>query len=207
MISKTIIGNLNNFFLIKDKYFDTKNNTKRKTIKFPAKNLPKVIIQLVKKLKINPNTIKTFKIEESNDKTTQSPHADTPYGQTTIIVPLKFSGKVYTISYKSHYYGNNKKGYKYRPNKKQYYKNEWLSKDHSKVSGITKTKFSKKFYKQYLSDYEIVNLHGLTVSKVFKWKVGKPIQLFSNQLHSGSVFENSKRWIVIHYDHLPRNDR
>ena len=43
MISKTIIGNLNNFFLIKDKYFDTKNNTKRKTIKFPEKNLPKVM--------------------------------------------------------------------------------------------------------------------------------------------------------------------
>ena len=200
MISKTIIDKLNNFFSIKDKYFDSKNHTKRKTINFPDKNLPNIIKQLVKKLKINAKSIKTFKMEESNDRRIHSPHADTPYGQTTIIVPLKFSGKVYTISYKSHYYGNNKKGYKYRPNKKKYYKNEWLSKDHSKVSGITKTKFSKKFYKQYLFDYEIANLHGLTVSQVFKWKVGKPIQLFSNQLHSGSAFENSKRCIVIHYD-------
>ena len=66
MISKTLIDKLNNFFLIKDKYFDTKNHTKRKTIKFPAKNLPKIIKQLVKKLRIDPNTIKTFKIEETN---------------------------------------------------------------------------------------------------------------------------------------------
>ena len=122
MLARKLINNINNFFNIKDEYFDYKNLTLRKRIKFPCKKLPECIINLLKDLKISSEQITTFKIEESSDKFTQSPHADTPEGQTTIIVPLKFTNNVFTITYKSFYYGKNKKGYKYRPNNKKYYK-------------------------------------------------------------------------------------
>ena len=205
MLARKLINNINNFFNIKDEYFDYKNLTLRKRIKFPCKKLPECIINLLKDLKISSEQITTFKIEEISDKFTQSPHAHTPEAQTSIILPLKFTNNVFTITYKSFYYGKNKKGYKYRPNNKKYYKNEWLSKDHNKVKGLQKTDFPKKFFKTYLKNYDIENFKGLVVDNICKWKIGKPIEFLSNQLHSGSFYKNKKRWIVLHYKNLPIN--
>jgi len=160
---------------------------------------PLVIDKTIKILKLDKSQIQTLKIEDSCDHSTQSPHADTPKGQTTVILPLIFNTPVSTILYQSWYNGNNKIGYKHRPSGKTYYNSEWLSDDIDKVTGLSDEPFDTEFYNQWLSNYRYEDLHGLTVDRIYKWEIGVPIYFSANQLHSGSYFNGTKRWLVIHF--------
>ena len=86
---------------------------------------------------------------------------------------------------------------KYRPTNQQYYENEWLSTDHHHVDNITDKDIDLSDYEKYLSFLQKEDLHGLSIAKSIPWQLSGVIQFPSHQLHSGSTFEGSKRWLLI----------
>lgn len=170
----------------------------------PLDATPPIIQELLATLEIHTDELDTLKVEESQDRSTQSPHADTPPGYTTLVIPLAFRSPVATILYDAWYQGDFKKGYKHRPTGLTYYESEWLSTDVEKVEGIRGREFDKVFYQKWLDDYRYQDLYGLEVLSVNEWRLGSPIVFPGNQLHSGSKFNGSKKWCVIH--HKSRHD-
>ena len=148
-------------------------------------------------LKLKPQDINLVRIEESNNPIAVPPHADSPKGYVTTIVPLKFFSPVHTILFESFYTGTNSRGYKYRPTNNRYYKDEWLSEDYDSINNINDTAFDNDDYEKYLSYMSIDDLHGLKIQKCVKWENNSVIQFPSHQLHSGSNFRQSKRWLLI----------
>ena len=146
---------------------------------------------------IEKKNIHQIRVEETKNQIAVPPHTDLPKGFETIIVPLKFEGSVSTILFDSFYLGNNIKGYKYRPTNTRYYEGEWLSEDVDKITNISNKSFDHNHYKKYLSYMSIDDLHGLTIQKTYDWTVNKVIKFPSHQLHSGSSFKNSKRWLLV----------
>ena len=148
-------------------------------------------------LKLKCQDINLVRIEESNNPIAVPPHADSPKGCVTTIVPLKFFSPVHTILFESFYTGTNSRGYKYRPTNNRYYKDEWLSTDHQHVDNLTDNNINPIDHQTHLSFLEKEDLCGLTVEQVIPWQLSQAMQFPSNQLHSGSTFTGSKRWLLI----------
>lgn len=148
-------------------------------------------------LQLRKKDISIIRVEETKNPIAVPPHADTKEGFKTTLIPLKFIAPVSTILFESFYLGTNIKGYKYRPTNKRYYQDEWLSDDANNINNISNQKFDKEHYNKYLSYISINDLHGLTIQKIIKWKCNKAIIFPSHQLHSGSIFQQSKRWLLI----------
>ena len=165
----------------------------------PNHSLPTLLKKLIDVLKIPNNQIKTLKVEHTQDYQTQSPHSDTPMGQTTVVIPLMCMEEIATFTFDAWYVGHNTRGFKYRPSGLTYYDGEWLSKDTDKLIGLTDEQFDRKMFDRWLWELRYEDLHGLKIQKCFKWKVGEPISFPSNQLHSGSSFKKFKRFCVIHH--------
>ena len=160
----------------------------------------KPLLDFIKSIKPVDANNYMIKIDESSKQKVSPPHSDWFKGLYTCVIPLRWYDDVYTIEYHQSYTGDNAGGYKYRPSGNTYYENEWLSNDTEKIIGLTNKEFDKDFYEKYLIksvDYE--DLYGLTVNKIHKWTMGKPIVFPCEVLHSGSAFQIVKRWLVCHW--------
>ena len=189
-LSSTATNLLNDMFTA---YVDASETENTKRMHPSADSIELVI----KELKIKTQDISSIRIEESKNPIAVPVHADTPAGFTTTLIPLKFASPVWTIVFTSYYNGNNTAGYKYRPTNQQYYENEWLSTDHHHVDNITDKDIDLSDYEKYLSFLQKEDLHGLSIAKSIPWQLSGVIQFPSHQLHSGSTFEGSKRWLLI----------
>jgi len=151
------IGSINKFFLNQKKYIDEKNGTLRLNFEGHRAGLENTnLIAWLASKSVTLDKIKLLRIDETTDKTANGPHADTVPGVMTILIPLEFQTNLVTITFKSFYYGHNKRGYKYRPKKEQYYHDEWLSNDDDFVTGINSKDFNQKLYQQYFGGLPIL---------------------------------------------------
>lgn len=189
-LSSTSTNHLNQIFT---NYVDATETKNTKRMHPTASSIQLVIDELG----IQKQNIRNIRIEESKNPIAVPVHADTPAGFTTTLIPLKFASPVWTIVFTSYYNGNNTAGYKYRPTNQQYYENEWLSTDHHHVDNITDKDIDQSDYEKYLSFLQKEDLHGLSIAKSIPWQLSGVIQFPSHQLHSGSTFEGSKRWLLI----------
>ena len=189
-LSSTAADLLNDMFLNHVDATETEN-TKRM---HPTADSIRLAIE---ELPISAQDIDSIRIEESKKAIAVPVHADTPPGFVTTLVPLHFSVPVSTVMFTSFYNGTNTAGYKYRPTKQQYYQNEWLSTDHHHVDNITDNAIDEDHYQSYLSFLQREDLYGLSVQKIIPWRLNEVMQFPSNQLHSGSTFTGSKRWLLI----------
>ena len=192
MISKDSAKLLNNLFENHNDLTET-NNTKR----FHPTVVE--IKSVLDELHIEGKNCQVIRIEETSNRLAVPPHADGPIGYESMIIPLSFRGKVCTILFDSYYKNNNDnpKGFKYRPTKNKYYKNEWLSPDDEIPSGLSNKPFQNKNYDKLLSYLPIEDLFGLQIKKIVPWQERHIIKFNSNQLHSGSHFKGKKRWLLI----------
>lgn len=176
-----------------DSYVDPskKNQTKRF---HPS---PENFSMVLDELGINTRDVNLLRIEETANIIAVPPHADRPKGFITTLVPLKFISPVSTILFDSFYTGNNSNGYKYRPSNKKYYQNEWLSSDPNNITNISNEEFNQEHYKKYLSYMPKKDLHGIKIQKTIEWIKNSIIKFPSHQLHSGSIFSNNKRWLLV----------
>ena len=155
------------------------------------------IEQVLREIKIAPNDCDFVRIEETSNQLAVPPHTDAPQGNTTIIVPLVFTGQVHSITFNSFFTSENcLTGIKYRPTGKAYYSNESLPNDEV-PSGLREKPFYDKKYGKLLNYLPVDDLFGLKIEKIFPWKKRKVIKFRSDQLHCGSVFKGSKRWLLI----------
>ena len=190
LISEYSANFLNNIF---DNYKDhtETNGTKRF---HPDAN---TIKQVLREIRLAPNDCDFIRIEETSNQLAVPPHTDAPQGKTTIIVPLGFTGQVHSITFNSFFTSeNHPTGIKYRPSSKEYYSNETLPQGEV-PSGLSKKPFYDKKYGKLLSYLPVHDLVGLKIEKVFQWKKRKVMKFRSDQLHCGSVFKGSKRWLLI----------
>jgi len=192
MKNKNLVKYLNNL-IDTDTHKDIMNGTHRIDLSIDQKQT------VYDNININKDQIDVIRLEETTNQTANSPHSDTPNGYHTMILPLYFIDDVYTLTFKSFYNGVNSKGYKYRPSGDQFYDGEWLSDDVSAITGIGTNEFDTVIYKKFLSYIDKKNFKGLTIDKLFKWKLGEWIMFPSDQLHAGSIFKTKKRWLTIHY--------
>jgi len=191
IISKVSANLLNNFF---DKHKDPTeiNSTKRL---HPSSRRIK---QVLDEMNIKSKDCHLIRIEETSNQLAVPVHADASQGYESIIVPLYFTGNVYTILFKSLYLGKgNNKGYKYRPTRNKYYDGEWLSDDDELCTDLLDKPFTHKKYKTLLSYLPKADLFGLQISKIVSWTERKAFKFKSNQLHSGSNFKGKKRWLLV----------
>ncbi len=189
-LSSTATNLLNDMFTA---YVDASETENTKRMHPSADSIELVI----KELKIKTQDISSIRIEESKNPIAVPVHADTPKGYITTLVPLGYTGVVSTVLFTSYYHGTNTAGYKYRPTNKQYYKDEWLSTDHQHVDNLTDNNINRIDHQTHLSFLEKEDLCGLTVEQVIPWQLSQVMQFPSNQLHSGSTFTGSKRWLLI----------
>jgi hypothetical protein len=191
IISKDSAIFLNSIF---DNYTDITEINFTKRFHPTASRIKKVLDEM----KINPTDCQMIRIEETSNKLAVPPHADASQGHESIIVPLSFIGKVHTIVFSSLYLDKgDAKGYKYRPSRNKYYKDEWLSSEDEMLSNLSNKPFTHKKYKSLLSYLPKEDLFGLSIEKVLLWKERKAIKFKSNQLHSGSNYKGKKRWLLI----------
>lgn len=125
-------------------------------------------------------------------------HVDTGFNLNKIlykqiIIPLSSNGE--TIIFKNRFYGCSTtfsldpkelkaKGYNKR------------SSEHQKL--FKGRDFSKKYHKKYLKHEDIKNLKGLSIEKVYKWKVGEALIFDRSQLHcASSNIKNKKIGLTI----------
>lgn len=153
--------------------------------------------EILEELQIEKQNVVRIRIEETSNPIAVPPHADLPEGFITTLVPLKFKPSVWTILFESFYLGNNPKGYKYRPSNKKYYEDEWLSEDTNNIDNINQQDFNDIHYSKYLSYISKKDLYGLKIQESIEWVTNKIIQFPSHQLHSGSCFQDSKRWLLV----------
>lgn len=194
------IGSINKFFLNQKQYIDEKNGTLRLNFEGHQAGLENTnLIAWLASKSVTLDKIKLLRIDETTDKTANGPHADTVPGVMTILIPLEFQTNLVTITFKSFYYGHNKRGYKYRPKKEQYYHDEWLSNDDDFVTGINSKDFNQKLYQQYFGCLPIENYFGLEIDNIFDWILGTPIIFPANQLHAAGNLTGMKRFFLCHY--------
>jgi len=125
-------------------------------------------------------------------------HVDTGFNLNKIlykqiIIPLSSNGE--TIIFKNRFYGCSTtfsldpkelkaKGYNKR------------SSEHQKL--FKGRDFNKKYHKKYLKHEDIKNLKGLSIEKVYKWKVGEALIFDRSQLHcASSNIKNKKIGLTI----------
>jgi len=191
IINKNSANFLNSIF---DKHRDPTEMNCTKRFHPTASRIKKVLDEI----NVNSKDCQLIRIEETSNKLAVPVHADTSQGYESIIIPLCFTGDVYTILFKSLYLGKGTtKGYKYRPNSNKYYEDEWLSSDDEMLSDLSNKVFTHRKYKSLLSYLPKEDLFGLSIEKILAWKEGKLIKFKSNQLHSGSTFKGKKRWLLI----------
>jgi hypothetical protein len=191
IISKNSAHFLNSVF---DEHTDPTEINSTKRFHPTAGRIKKVLDEI----DVNPYDCQLIRIEETSNLLAVPPHTDAPTGYESIIVPLRFIGDVHTILYRSLYLGKgNDKGYKYRPSRNKYYKDEWLSGEDEILSNLSNKPFTNKKYQSLLSYLPKEDLFGLRIEKIFSWKERKLIKFRSNQLHSGSNFHGKKRWLLI----------
>lgn len=176
-----------------DSYVDPskKNQTKR------LHPTPENFSMVLNELEIKIQNVNLLRIEETSNVIAVPPHADRPEGLVTTMVPLKFFSPVWTILFDSFYTGDNPNGYKYRPTNKKYYQNEWLSTDSDNITNINEQEFDNEDYQKYLSYVPKKDLYGIKIQKTIKWTKNSIIKFPSHQLHSGSFFKHSKRWLLV----------
>jgi hypothetical protein len=77
-----------------------------------------------------------------------------------------------------------------------------LDKGYNKRSNahIGKEDFDKGIYRQYLSHENYKNLQGLTVKKIYNWKVGQGFIFDRNFIHCSSGIKNSKIGFTIFFN-------
>jgi len=191
IISKDSAHFLNSIF---DEYTDPTEMNYTKRLHPTAGRVKKVLDEI----NVRTNDCQLIRIEETSNLLAVPPHTDAPTGYESIIVPLRFTGDVHTILYRSLYLGKgNDKGYKYRPSRNKYYKDEWLSGEDEILSELSNKPFTNRKYQSLLSYLPKEDLFGLRIEKTFSWKERKLIKFRSNQLHSGSNFKGKKRWLLI----------
>lgn len=190
MISRGSEILLNSIF---DNHRDTTEINSTKRFHPTAHKIKKVLDEI----NIKSKDCYSIRIEETSNKIAVPVHADMPQGYKSIIVPLCFTGNVFTILFKSLYLGRNMKGYKYRPNRNKYYDGEWLSDDDELCTDLLDKPFTHKKYKTLLSYLPKADLFGLQISKIISWTERKAFEFKSHQLHSGSNFKGKKRWLLI----------
>lgn len=194
------VSSINNFFSNQKHSIDEKNGTLRLNFDRYHGDLKNTnLLPWLAANDVTLNKITLLRIDETTDKTANSPHADTVPGIMTVLVPLEFQATLATITFKSFYNGSNKRGYKYRPNKQQYYHDEWLSNDDSFVTGITQKEFDQTLYQQYFGVLPIENYYGLEIDNIFEWSLGRPIKFPANQLHAAGNLQSMKRFFLCHY--------
>ena len=190
IISKDSAFFLNSIF---DNHRDTTEINSTKRFHPTSSSIKKVLDEF----KINSKDCHMIRIEETSNILAVPPHTDAPTGHESIIVPLNFIGKVYTIVFRSLYLGKDARGYKYRPNRNKYYNDEWLSDDDELCTDLLDKPFTHKKYKTLLSYLPKKDMFGLQISKIIPWTERKAFKFKSNQLHCGSNFKGKKRWLLI----------
>ena len=116
-------------------------------------------------------------------------HDFVPY--KNIVVPLTDSTPehpCYTVTYDQRWYGEAVmfwKGPMFLRSKPDY--NHKLV-DYSMIENYTNKDFDVNDYINYMTHVPYTNLHGLSMHKVFEWKVGDIIVFDCNQLHSSNDF-------------------
>ena len=181
---------INNLF---DTYVDHKQSSDTKRMHPSVDEFSDVL----QEINISQEDVYKIRIEETSNTFAVPIHADLPKGSTTTLLPLKFKPSVWTILFQSFYVGNNAGGCDYRPSNKKYYEDDELHTDIENITSITDNDFDQVQYEKYLSYMPKEDLYGLTISASIEWQENKIIQFPSNQLHSGSCFLDSKRWLRI----------
>lgn len=196
------VHELNQFFEVKDHMLTVQDDNARKMLSMEQHNWPKHCVDLLlHQMGVTLDKDHMIKIDETSKKSTQPPHADKGPGWHTVIVPLRWYDPVYTVMFEQYYHGTYFRGYKYRPSGKQMYEKEWLSQDHDAVHGLTGQPFDQNHYQRYFyGTCDAEDFHGLTVHSVAQWQQGQGIWFAGNQLHAGSSFQVSKRWLVVHWE-------
>ena len=190
--NKKLVIYLNSIFN-NDLHKDIKNGTHRVNLSCEQ------IEQVCRNINIEKKQIKMIRLEETTNQLAVPPHTDCTKEFHTMILPLYFVDNVYTLTYTSFYEGADTRGYKYRPSNKKYYEGEWLNDTSFYDTKKTMPDFDTTIYNAFLSYVDKEDLKGLTIDQIFRWQIGKWIKFPSHQLHSGSIFNLKKRWLIIIY--------